>query len=1129
MKNQFNPSVPYIRKKYTHAAIAFFAFLLWMPQLLAQTTISNFIPQSGAIGSSVTITGTGFNTTAADNIVYFGGVRATVTAASSTSLTVTVPAGDSHQPISVTSNYLTAYTAKPFIITVPGLDPLGADAFTTDYNRGANGITWSDSKSAITAGDLDGDGKPELVAANAYAKSISVYRNTGSAGSVSFVTSMDYATGAFSPPQAVAIGDLNGDGLPEIAVANGSGNSVTLFLNNSTVGNISLSVYNTYAAGIGAGSVIIRDVDGDGKPDLITNGLNASAICVLRNTSAGASMSFAAKKNITIGSATSHLSINDIDGDGKPDLAISSGNTSLVYLLQNTSIPGTVSFAAPVSLTTGTSPAELCLEDLDNDGRPDLAVANNGDNTLSVFRNTSSGGSMAFTPKTDYATGSQPSGISISDMDSDTRPNIAVGSSNSTAVTVFANTSSTGTISLVANTYTATDYSSSILATDLDVDGKPDLASANMSSNQVFIMRNIISEPLITSFTPNNGIAGTTVTITGSNLNDITAVRFGGIAAASFTVNSRTEITATVATGASGGITVAKPAGKAIAYYFTFFLPPTITSFTPVSAITGATVTITGTNFFGATGVSFGGVAASSFTYVSPTRITAKVGAGSSGDVSVTTPGGTAVKSGFTYIAPPVITSFTPTSATTGQTVTITGTGFTNTNGVSLGGASVAGYYAQSSTTILATVGNGASGDVKVAAAGGVGTLGGFIFIPPAPTINSFTPASAARGETITITGTNFGNASAVSFGGTAAASYTVVSPTSITAIVDAGASGDVTVTTTGGSGVLGGFTFIPAPIISSITPAAAVAGQTVTITGSHFSNATNLSFGGTAAASFTIVSPTTITAVVGSGASGDVSVTTPGGTGTLSSSFTFIAAPVINSIEPASAATGQSVIIKGNHFSNVTTVSLGGTTAASFAIVSPTIIIAVVGEGASGDVLVTTPGGTATLGGFTFIPAPVITSVSPATARSGDVVTITGDHFSGATAVSFGGTAVASFTVVSPMGITAVIGQGASGEVSLTTPGGTAVFNGFIYVQTSTGLSVYPNPARNKVWVSHPLSSNTTRITVVDMKGKELKHIDIGAGTSITGIPITELASGCYQIVWRDNTRMLTAALLVQ
>ena len=158
------------------------------------------------------------------------------------------------------------------------------------------------------------------------------------------------------------------------------------------------------------------------------------------------------------------------------------------------------------------------------------------------------------------------------------------------------------------------------------------------------------------------------------------------------------------------------------------------------------------------------------------------------------------------------------------------------------------------------------------------------------PTITSFTPTSTGTGTVVTITGTNFTGATAVSFGTTAASSFNVASATSITALVASGTSGNVSVTTPGGTAVRAGFTFIPAPTISSFTPTSAAQGTTVTIAGTNLTGATAVSFGGTAATSINVVSATSITAVVQSGATGTVSVTTPGGTGTSGSSFTFIA-----------------------------------------------------------------------------------------------------------------------------------------------------------------------------------------------------------------------------------------------
>jgi IPT/TIG domain-containing protein/List-Bact-rpt repeat protein len=233
---------------------------------------------------------------------------------------------------------------------------------------------------------------------------------------------------------------------------------------------------------------------------------------------------------------------------------------------------------------------------------------------------------------------------------------------------------------------------------------------------------------------------------------------------------------------------------------------PTITSFTPTSGKVGDPVTISGTNFTGATAVTFNGVSAS-FTVSSATAIQATVPAGATtGPISVTTPGGTATSaSTFTVTAspppPPTITSFTPTSGPVGTGVTISGTNFTGATAVSFNGVS-ASFTVSSATAIAATVPSGAtSGPISVTTPGGTATsASSFTVTASAPTITSFTPASGPVGTSVTISGTNFTGATAVTFNGVSA-SFTVSSATAIAATVPSGAtSGPISVTTPGGT-----------------------------------------------------------------------------------------------------------------------------------------------------------------------------------------------------------------------------------------------------------------------------------------------------------------------------------------
>ncbi|MGH7019824.1 MAG: IPT/TIG domain-containing protein [Brevundimonas sp.] len=176
--------------------------------------------------------------------------------------------------------------------------------------------------------------------------------------------------------------------------------------------------------------------------------------------------------------------------------------------------------------------------------------------------------------------------------------------------------------------------------------------------------------PTVTSISPTSGpsTGGTSVTITGTNLSGATAVTFGATAASGFTVNSATQITATAPAGSAGTVdvrvtTAGGTSATSVADQFTYVGAPTVTSISPTAgpATGGTTVTLTGTNFTGATSVAFGATAATGFTVNSATQITATAPAGTGTvDIRVTTAGGTSATSvadQFTYVGAPSLTN----------------------------------------------------------------------------------------------------------------------------------------------------------------------------------------------------------------------------------------------------------------------------------------------------------------------------------------------------------------------------------------------------------------------------------------------------------------------------------------
>ena len=202
--------------------------------------------------------------------------------------------------------------------------------------------------------------------------------------------------------------------------------------------------------------------------------------------------------------------------------------------------------------------------------------------------------------------------------------------------------------------------------------------------------------PRITSFTPTNGVIGTSVTINGANFTGTSTVTFNGTAATTLTVNTPIKITATVPAGATTGkIAVTTPAGTAISSG-SFAVKPTIAGFTPGSGAVGAQVTINGTAFTGATSVRINGFAAAFTVNPGGTQITMTVpGNATTGPIAVTTPAGTAT-SATSFTVAPRITSFTPAHGAIGASVAINGVNFTGATSVTFNGTPAPGHVVNS-------------------------------------------------------------------------------------------------------------------------------------------------------------------------------------------------------------------------------------------------------------------------------------------------------------------------------------------------------------------------------------------------------------------------------------------------
>ena len=494
----------------------------------------------------------------------------------------------------------------------------------------------------------------------------------------------------------------------------------------------------------------------------------------------------------------------------------------------------------------------------------------------------------------------------------------------------------------------------------------PDVARAQTSNSATVPNAPTIQvaqfAPSVIALTPATGttLGGTAVTITGTDFTGATSVTIGGTAATGFTVVSPSTITATTPAGTAGAasVLVTTPSGTNTANtLFQYNAPvvqaPTVTAISPASGVGagGTAVTITGTGFTGVMALMIGGGGASNMVVVNDTTITAVTPMGESGaaSVSVTTPNGTSAPNTlFTYLGPK-ITSISPTSGPSagGTVVTITGSGFTGATYASFDYDDATNVVVISDTQMIATTPESEAGvmDVQVITPSGSGIGHGlFTYIAPPPTVTAIEPntGSTLGGTAVTITGTSFIGASAVTIGGKAVSNLSVDSDTLIIANAPPGTPGtaSVVVTTPAGSNPANTlFTFVAppaAPTVSAITPATGttLGGTAITLTGTGFLSGAGVSLGGTAATNVVVVSATSITATAPAHAEGavDAIVTTTAGSSAVSAAdkFTY-AVPTATHFSvsaPASASAGSpvSVVVSALDATNTVVTAYSGT-----------------------------------------------------------------------------------------------------------------------------------------------------------------------------------------------------------
>lgn len=390
--------------------------------------------------------------------------------------------------------------------------------------------TGTSNPAGLISADLDNDGKKDIVVGNISNSSISVFRNISTLNTISFATKTDYSSA--NPVNFISAADIDGDGKTDLVVSSNTGIAFSVFRNTtSSVGSITFATRQDYNGLGGPYNFDIADIDGDAKPDLLCINLNSSSFSIFRNTSTVGTISLATRLDVSCGSDPSSLVIVDMDLDGKRDIALTRYQPSQVITFRNTTTTvGSPTFVAGPSISTGSYAHFIKSADLDNDGKQDLVTANYFGGNVSVIKNTTVNiGTIALQSAQNFTSGgfnAYTQGIVLADFDNDNKIDIGSCNNGNGNISVFRNTTINGFINFSSFApqvnFAVNSSPICLVSDDLNGDSKPDIVVSNNGSGNISILRNRIlaNEPTISASNmvfSNNSSTSTTLTFTKGN------------------------------------------------------------------------------------------------------------------------------------------------------------------------------------------------------------------------------------------------------------------------------------------------------------------------------------------------------------------------------------------------------------------------------------------------------------------------------------------------------------------------------------------------------------------------------------------------------------------------------------